>query len=681
MALRIHPAIGIARVGTSPDYYLAPETRAGAKQEGAVSGGLPIRPGTEAEPISSADLRDGAGALKRQGARFRIFAYPDDAPAQFPTGAGEEIVIGSVVEGKTVTDILWMAHLANKKANHWETPEVLGADAFKDGALPPLRNPGFAGSSDPADPARRAALVIDAGPRALSGKGSAASFDAASPASILEDGAIAAIDYPQQWPSGPFPDRAMPMGEDIDTLGDAFTDDKGRLIVVGAYGRSVGFDPSALPLKGFVNNNKWLDDTADGPVHAVVVFDDGSSVALEPAWVVSTDPAYAPQTLNVVSLWDEQYEVFLQHFGLNPAIWSDGAYRPDYAPDFGAEIAPVFDAAALQMWTTNLPSHAIAAHRSVGMISAEDDPQSRIYLKMLIRDPDSKEDAKTGAPLMPLALGDVGKPFMSVTSTQYFFLNQWFDGKYRKAPERQPGPGEALDIVSMANCLGGRFGPGIDMTFVVRDPSLYAANWAAPEIGPFRIKAAPIDYRAAAAPALGVGYVPFREGQPGAEPGDMCKFMAVPWHADYNSCATHTPSPNPGGSVHSPDGEGLFDGRNLNLFWSWPAQRPVAVYTFDDLIANEGTLPEQRFSVRGAGTEATANWAGAFPAQNVGRYQDAGQMLTEWHKIGMVIQGSAIEGYPEDFDPDYYLEVASQLDDGGDPVSPWPNTIVDDPKA
>ena len=51
----IHPAIGIARVGNSPDeYYFGPE----------IPGGLPIAPG---------GYKDASGAMKRQAARFRIF--------------------------------------------------------------------------------------------------------------------------------------------------------------------------------------------------------------------------------------------------------------------------------------------------------------------------------------------------------------------------------------------------------------------------------------------------------------------------------------------------------------------------------------------------------------------------------------------------------------------------------
>jgi L-lysine epsilon oxidase-like protein len=73
--LRIHPAIGISRVGNSPEFILSPESSAGmpAADGSSVSGGLPIRPGTEAQNITDQDLRDSEGRLKPHAQRFRIF--------------------------------------------------------------------------------------------------------------------------------------------------------------------------------------------------------------------------------------------------------------------------------------------------------------------------------------------------------------------------------------------------------------------------------------------------------------------------------------------------------------------------------------------------------------------------------------------------------------------------------
>ena len=125
----------------------------------------------------------------------------------------------------------------------------------------------------------------------------------------------------------------------------------------------------------------------------------------------------------------------------------------------------------------------------------------------------------------------------------------------------------------------------------------------------------------------------------------------------------------------------------MRFFWSWPAQRPVAVYTFADLSTNQGNLPLQRYSLRGEGTAAQEHLSthGCEPstafdaaAMNVGRYQNRRDFLTEWSKVGTVMQGPAIDGYPASFNQSYYLEVESLFEkDESNLVVFWPN-VVDD---
>lgn len=86
---RIHPTINFARVGTSQEFYLSPETSAGLPLEGtATTGGLPIKAGTESTFIDSSDLRDAAGRLKRQAARFRLFPTTSTATTGTPAAVG-----------------------------------------------------------------------------------------------------------------------------------------------------------------------------------------------------------------------------------------------------------------------------------------------------------------------------------------------------------------------------------------------------------------------------------------------------------------------------------------------------------------------------------------------------------------------------------------------------------------
>jgi hypothetical protein len=106
---RIHPAIGVARVGNSPgDFFVGPE-RVGER---------PNPPG---------GFKDAQCRVKRQAARFRIFAHHDDGTTDEITDADAQIA--------------WTVHLVNKKA----------------------ANPGR-GNTEPA-----ADLTIDPGPRTVAG--------------------------------------------------------------------------------------------------------------------------------------------------------------------------------------------------------------------------------------------------------------------------------------------------------------------------------------------------------------------------------------------------------------------------------------------------------------------------------------------------------------------------------
>jgi hypothetical protein len=113
----IHPAIGVARVGNSRDeLFIGPECL----------GQRPDPPG---------GFKDSQCRVKRQAARFRVFAHHDDGTFDEVTDADAEIT--------------WTVHLVNSKAAH----------------------PGR-GNSEPA-----AALTIDPGPRSITGPDQREPFD------------------------------------------------------------------------------------------------------------------------------------------------------------------------------------------------------------------------------------------------------------------------------------------------------------------------------------------------------------------------------------------------------------------------------------------------------------------------------------------------------------------------
>lgn len=675
---RIHPAIGIARVGNSEEYVIAPETMAGSPvaSGSTLTGGLPIRADTESEPVRSNDLRDASGALKRHAARFRIFAYPAIAEETWPRGDGVEVSIGSSVDGRTVADIIWTVHVANKKANWFVLTEsgLQGIESYTDGNLPPIRNTSINDPSAPQppdkiavlnDPVRVRQLAIDPGPRAISGKSAAAvRFDKPTTAAYYDEAKadiVTVPEYPKSFPTDSFEQMDAPGGA-IDTLGELITDDRGRLLVLGGHGRAAGWRLGGpTPLPDDVNNNQWFDDTSDGPVSAVIVFTDGTRAAVHGAWVATTDPSYAPQILNVVSLWDDIYDSWVRNLNFAPDVFDKarGGYQELYRPFFDDQLAPIFRSSALQQWVVNLSQRGMAAHKSLAGITAADDPATTEIsgIAALFRDPNALDNTgQNNTAQMPLALGDAGESFLTLRKTQYFFLQRWTEGKDHYRPGGAAlGPGEFLDKATLVNCLGGRFSPGIDLTFVMREPAIYRQPWQSSGAGPFRVRAKPLDYSGMMPgnqPLLTAGYVPRHVEADGLEPGDLSKFLAIPWHTDYNSCATHPPSPNPPG--------------NRKLFWSWPAQRPVAVYAAEDVVS-DATLPKQRWSVRGPGTDSP-------DAENWGRYQTRFDMLDNWSRIGVVIQAPQIEHTGDPLPPDWYLETASQLrDTGKTPVVPFPN--------
>lgn len=129
VTFKIHPAIGIARLGNSPDqYFIGPEL-----------------PGVNDPPTGG--YKDAQMRVKRQAARFRIFGYDKH---------------GNVVKEITAADakIKWTAHLANKKAA-WKEFDGLNPNA-------PLRN---------AQEKNRSKLIIDPGERSLEGINATALFD------------------------------------------------------------------------------------------------------------------------------------------------------------------------------------------------------------------------------------------------------------------------------------------------------------------------------------------------------------------------------------------------------------------------------------------------------------------------------------------------------------------------
>jgi hypothetical protein len=115
--VRIHPAIGIARVGNSDSEFFVG----------------PVRPWDRAEPQGG--YKDAQCRIKRQAAQFRVFGYDNGVPTEL-TAANATIE--------------WTVHLVNRKA------AAVGFESSN------LRNSVVTGTD-------RDKLVIDPGSRTLTG--------------------------------------------------------------------------------------------------------------------------------------------------------------------------------------------------------------------------------------------------------------------------------------------------------------------------------------------------------------------------------------------------------------------------------------------------------------------------------------------------------------------------------
>ena len=489
--IAIHPAIGIARVGNSPEgWFLGPEA-----------------PGPH--PLPADGFKDAAGRIKRQAARFRLYGI--DAEGQ---------VVGEVTAADA--DIRWTVHLANSKAA-WYTFD-LALDIPEAKGLPPAP---LQAAPDPTRSLRRnasitdrARLRIDPGARSIAGRDANA------------DGQDAAA----RFDGGRFLDEEVPLGK-------LRTDEAGRLLVFGGEGRAGPAIPGALAMT-FANNDLWYDDTGDGPVDATVRID-GREIPVTGAWVVVAPPNYAPGIQSVVTMYDVLFEV---------ATYLEPELRPS-RPSFTRMIYPLFARLVQNQWVNagflrdfgwGSPSDFLAP-ATLRLLASPDQAQQPLRRQIFerFRNPSYTSMEYSGLP--PYYGDGVDLPatnprqWMAVLPIQYAWLLQWANGDFDADwpdggltfPENidalpaaeQPA---ALDRAALDECLGGPFHPGCEMTWPMRQTLLYEA--------PFRLRR-----RVGAEPDWGpemTSVIALGDDGPlsTSGPGALTRWMAVPWQTDTSSC-------------------------------------------------------------------------------------------------------------------------------------------------
>lgn len=494
-SVRIHPGIGVARVGNSAtDYYVGPETV------------HPPRTGF-------GQTRDPGGALKRQAARFRIYGYD-----KYGNVVAE-------VQQSANTHIEWSVHVANSKAQWYEFDAAMDLPATCNIAVK-RRNPDVSGTS-------RSALCIDPGEKKISGIN-------------MNDSSFAMV--------GSFQGTSVYLGElRTDAVGRLLV-----LPGMGAS-NSPAQSPVYDPAKpgSFNNAAGWYDDIADGPVHARVTVGNTEFEA-DPAWVTSAPPNFAPDLTSWRTLDDLLRSVWIKAGMMNlpERVSFNEHVRPilerithlqwvnkGFSAMFGADGPMNFADTSLMRKLAFAPESSLYP-----------DPYGELRRTVFnsFRAMNGDEQDING---WPWSYGDTfgytditetdavnAQTYLRMPDYYNYVMNAWVSGDFvsdyrpeepkpqvleRLPLQEQP---QMLDRAAMHFCLADAFHPGCELTWPVRHASMYRA--------PYRIRERE---KGKAAPSYGSTLTQdevLRMGGPLFDqgPGDLTRWMALPWQGDTAYC-------------------------------------------------------------------------------------------------------------------------------------------------
>ena len=538
-SVRIHPGIGVSRVGDSKEeYYIGPEVL-----------DPPLAP--------FGSTRDAKGAIKRQAARFRLYGYDADGN-----------VVGELNPSKT-TKVEWTVHMANRKAQWFEFDAAMDLQATKNITVD-LRNPTVKGKY-------RDALAIDPGAKSISGtntqdpKNQLVGYFQGTPVMIGElrtDEAGRLLVLPGHGVS------ASPEDEPIFILAKP-----------GSFNNAAG----------------WYDDIADGPVSAKVSIK-GKEFDADRAWVISSPPNYGQDLTSWRTLDDLLRSTYIQAgmMSLPKEVSFQEHVRPILERMTGLQwvnkgIAAMFGGdAPLNFQDAGLMEKLAMKPQKDGT-----DPYGELRRTVYnsFRSTNGNEEDISA---WPWEYGDTygysdPKEAAAVAALQYlrlpeyynYFLTAWVNGDFksdykpnaRKAETLEDVPlqlqPESLDRSAMHFCLADAFHPGCELTWPIRHASMYRA--------PYRIKERPAgvaepDYgtKLDQDKVLAMNGPLYDQG-----PGDLSRWMALPWQGDTAYCRS---------------GYDMEYDPYVPTFW--PAHVPNQVLTLDDYkkVCNTKLSKEERLA-------------------------------------------------------------------------------------
>ncbi len=633
-SIRIHPGIGLARLGNSDEFYIGPEAP-----------GIVVDPGGSGGPgPDGGTYRDLGARLKRQAQRYRVYAYD----------ANDQVIAELTSDSGLIKSLCWRVHVRNMKAANYA---FQGAYRFDPDAL---RNPSIQPGKKPIE---RNQLIIDPGVHRLaSGQAGPVVMKGDVFTGIEKGNLPGGLRFEGYTPKDPSQEVEVTYtaAKDIE-LGQLRLDAQHRLLFVPGPGKgdcvttpkvvlsnpSATVEPPNGPENGqnpltnqfaYFNVPGWWDDTCCGEIDVTVTLNDGTVLSTREnvkaetdegtrnpkagAWIITAPPKYAPHMVHVVSILDRVYETF-------PEAYPHAGKRTNFYRD----IYPIFSNSTYYAWVSVeaagvRPEARNRGHGpaqsgnllSPGYLAVLSDPSENmkpvrqtIYRLMrhapgqrgrLVdslmppppRRPTSWENEEFKRAevdtQMPKLWGTGGKPlqnrqlginlpdqFLSLTDWQLNHLKNWAEGDFEVGVLQQPLPlaklslndqPHALDSSALEPTIGGGFHPGIEFPYLIIYREFFAEA--------FRVAK-------------------------DVEPGSLSAFMSSPWQGDLWSCSEA---------------------------W-WPTHRPDIVFEYD---ANTKTRTYKEW-FRGYD-------AGGEPLSSTDGYE---QMAYAWPKLGMVLPIKTADGH------------------------------------
>ncbi|WP_108807507.1 LodA/GoxA family CTQ-dependent oxidase [Aquimarina spinulae] len=486
----VYPPIGIARIGNSPEHFLASDL-----------------PGVSEVPKGG--YKDSLGRVKKEVARFRVYAFNKE---------------GEVIEELTVNEarIEWRVEVANVKAAWYEFNNAL--DLGKKYAIPSIhRNNDVKGGY-------REQLAIKPSPKSISGK------------NINDD--------KHNFDDGKFYDANVDLGH-LQTdnegrllffAGDGDAQSYNNQPITTFANNNGWHDDTCdgvIRATVHINGNEFEAKPAMIAVtppnfgqglYGVVTMND----VVQNLFI--TEMGYPNPSENGVEFWRDIYPILER---MTNTQWvNQGFYML-----FGKNSPSDFTNPDI----LNILKNPDASSKSARVRVFEwfRDPKSTEYTPAKV--PPFYGDGFGN--YEKIALDD-----LPITVTQYNRLEQWMLGDFitgtpkKIIPFEKLSPAEQINSLNQApleDCLGGPFHPGIELTWTMRVKNMWKE--------PYRLNVLPegepiqLDFGAILTPEIALA----KDGPCSVNgPGSLTRWMGVPWQTDEASClsgytvSTYLPLPS-----------------------------------------------------------------------------------------------------------------------------------------